>query len=49
MMGWALFILAGIILVMACVFIWVTLRLREDEIEILSRNSERPAPIERDK
>jgi hypothetical protein len=29
--------------------IYITMRMREDEIEILSRNSERPAQTERDK
>ena len=37
--GFALFLFA----------IYITMRMREDEIELLARNSERPAPIERGK
>ena len=46
---WALTIMAVAIFVILQGFIWLLFRMREEEIEYLSRNSERPAQIERDK
>lgn len=46
---WILTFMAVAIFVILQGFIWLLFRMREDEIEILSRNSERPAPIERSK
>jgi hypothetical protein len=49
LVNWILAIIAGTGFSLFLFAIYITMRRREDEIEILSRNSERPSPTERDK
>lgn len=49
LVNWMLAIIAGTGFGLFIFGIYITMRMREEEIEILSRNSERPAQTERDK
>ena len=49
LIDWILLSLFAFVLFAAGFFFGFMARMREDEIELLARNSERPAPIERDK